>query len=87
MSRNISDSGVFIEIEPFVGLQGEKEQKLVFINSANKRVIFNVKFVRDTEQGLAFKFLDFEADGQRYQLQELRSLWGIQKTTASVIAA
>ena len=87
LSRNISDSGVFIEIEPFVGLQGEKEQKLIFINSANKRVIFNVKFVRDTEHGLAFKFLDFETDGQRYPLKELRSLWGIHKAVSSEIAA
>lgn len=73
-SRNISDSGIFIQIEPFIGLQDEKEQKLVFVNSANKRVIFNVKFVRDTEYGLAFKFLDFETGGQRYPLQELHSM-------------
>lgn len=87
MSRNISDSGIFIEIEPFVGLQSEKEQKLVFINSANKRVIFNVEFVRDTEQGLAFKFIDFETAGKRYQLEDLRSLWGIHRASASHVAA
>ena len=87
VSRNISDSGLFIEIEPFVGLQAEKEQKLVFINSSNKRVIFNVKFVRDTDNGLAFKFIDFETAGQRYPLEELRNLRGAQKMAAEHIAA
>lgn len=85
-SRDISDSGVFIEIEPFVGLQIKKEQKLIFPNSANKRVIFNVQFIRETEQGLAFRFVDFEAAGQRYELAELRNLWELHKAASHVAA-
>ena len=81
-SRNISDSGIFVDIEPFVGLQNDKEQKMVFINSANKRVIFNVQFVRETNEGLAFRFIDFEAAGERYNLKELKSLWQIHKAAS-----
>ena len=85
-SRNISDSGIFIDIEPFIGLQSEKENKLVFLNSANKRVVFNVEFIRDTEKGVAFKFIDFETGGHRYQLSELRSMWEIHKAAKHVAA-
>jgi hypothetical protein len=86
ISRNISDSGVFIDIEPFLGLQTENEHKLVFINSVNNRVIFNVKFVRDTEQGIAFQFVDYETAGVRYQIDDLRNLWQIHKSSRSIAA-
>lgn len=86
-SSDISDSGISIDIEPFVALQNDKEQKLVFINSINKRVIFNVKFVRETEHGLAFRFIDYETAGQRYQLEDLRNMWGIHKASMDHVAA
>lgn len=82
-SQNISDSGVFIQIAPFIGLESKDEQKLVFVNSANTRVVLNVRYVRSTEQGIAFEFIDYETGGIRYPLSDLRSLWNIHKTSRS----
>lgn len=82
-SQNISDTGVFVEIAPFVGLESEQEQKLVFLNSMNSRVILNVRHVRSTEQGVAFEFIDYETGGVRYPMSDLRSLWKIHKTSRS----
>ena len=86
VSQDISDNGIFIEIDPFIGLETEHEQKLVFPNSANSRVIFNVRFVRSSEHGMAFQFVDYETAGVRYPMNELRSIWNIHRSSRMAVA-
>jgi len=81
VSQDISDSGIFIEMAPSVCLETNHEHKLVFPNSANHRVVFNVRFVRSSKQGMAFQFVDYETAGIRYPINELRSIWNIHKSS------
>ncbi|MGD8484149.1 MAG: PilZ domain-containing protein [Thioalkalispiraceae bacterium] len=85
-SLDISDTGVFVDIEPYIGLETYSEQKLVFPNSANSRVVFNVRFVRKSPQGVAFHFVDYETNGVRYAMSDLRKLWLIQQDSRAAVA-
>ena len=75
LTRDISDTGVFIELRHRLRLPIGAHIKLQFLDSVRPEIAFNMKVIRDTEEGIALTFVDFELAGQRYRLEQLRDHW------------
>ena len=71
-TRDISDSGVFVLIDPVPRLPAGSHIKMHMLDSKVPALAFNMKVVRITSDGLGLKFIDFEVDGERYSIDSLR---------------
>ncbi|MDZ7660983.1 PilZ domain-containing protein [Thiohalophilus sp.] len=74
-TRDISDTGVFVELRHRLRLPIGAHIKLQFLDSARPEIAFNMKVIRENDEGVALSFVDFELDGQRYKMDELRHHW------------
>ena len=71
-TRDISDSGVFVEIYPVPKLPAGSHVKMYMLDSSLPMIAFNMKVIRSTTNGIGLKFIDFEVDGQRFTMDALR---------------
>lgn len=71
-TRDISDSGVFVELSPVPNLPIGGHIKMHMLESSAPAIAFNMKIVRVLENGLGLHFVDFELEGQRYTIDMLR---------------
>lgn len=71
-TRDISDSGVFVEIEPMKKLPIGSHLKMHMLDSRHPRIAFNMKVVRITSEGAGLAFVDYEINGQRFPMDVLR---------------
>lgn len=74
-TRDISDSGVFVEISPVPRLPHGAHIKMHMLDSRMPGIAFNMKVTRTTHDGLGLMFIDYEVDGQRYTMDTLRQLF------------
>jgi hypothetical protein len=74
-SRDISDSGVFVEVHPVPRLPNGSHVKMHMLDSAQPAIAFNMKVVRTTKHGVGLMFIDYELDGQRFSIDTLRDLF------------
>ncbi|MBI3561714.1 MAG: PilZ domain-containing protein [Gammaproteobacteria bacterium] len=74
-TRDISDSGVFVECYPVPKLPVGAHIKMNMLDSSNPEIAFNMKVVRTMRDGIALVFIDYEFGGQRYSMEELRKQW------------
>ena len=77
-TRNISDTGVFVELDHRLKLPIGAHIKLQFLDSVRPEIAFNMKVMRETDEGIALSFVDFELHGQRFQMSQLRQHWNPQ---------
>lgn len=71
-TRDISDSGVFVEIKPVPKLPTGSHLKMHMLDSRYPTIAFNMKVVRTTSEGAGLMFVDYEIDGQRFSMDALR---------------
>ncbi len=70
---DISDSGVFIELDVSPPVNVGDTLRLSFLDSAQPDTIFYSRLVRITEKGWGLNFIDCEVNGVRKQIDELRA--------------
>lgn len=74
-TRDISDGGLFITIQPVPDVKPGDEVKLLLLESANPGVIFTMRVIRKEQQGLGLQFESFEEGGRKGSIRELRKRW------------
>lgn len=78
-SVNISDTGLMLRCQDLPKLPRGAHIGLQMLDSANPGIIFNTRVIHmhDAEIGLAI--VDYEYNGVRYTLDELRRQWQISR--------
>lgn len=78
-SVNISDTGIMLHCHDLPKLPRGAHIGLQMLDSANPGIIFNTRVIhmKDSEIGLAI--VDYEFNGVRYTLEELRRQWQISR--------
>ncbi|MGD8925634.1 MAG: PilZ domain-containing protein [Thioalkalispiraceae bacterium] len=71
-TRDISDSGVFVESFPVPKLPIGSHIVMNLLDSPQPDIAFNMKVTRITKDGLGLKFIDYEINGERYSIDKLR---------------
>jgi hypothetical protein len=71
-TRDISDSGVFVVLNPVPKLPIGSHVKMYMLDSKQPDIAFNMKVVRSTGEGVGLMFIDYEFAGQRYSMDVLR---------------
>jgi hypothetical protein len=72
VTRDISDSGVFVEVKPVPKLPVGSHIKMHMLDSKQPEIAFNMKVVRTTAEGVGMMFIDYEFAGQRFPMEDLR---------------
>jgi hypothetical protein len=70
--RDISDTGVFVELKDKPQLPVGSHIKMQMLDSAMPEIVFNVKMERSDEDGIGLSFVDYELNGQRYPMESLK---------------
>lgn len=71
-TRDISDSGVFLEVYPVPKLPNGSNVKMHMLDSSLPAIAFNMKVIRVGPDGIGLMFIDYELDGQRFSIETLR---------------
>jgi hypothetical protein len=74
-TRDISDTGVFVELSEKPRLPVGAHVKMQMLDSAMPEIVFNMKVERTDDEGIALSFVDYEHDGQRHALATLKTTW------------
>lgn len=72
VTRDISDSGVFVLVNPVPKLPVGAHIKMHMLDSRQPDIAFNMKVVRSTADGIGMMFIDYEVAGQRFPIDDLR---------------
>ena len=75
LTRNISSKGVYLELPDQPQLPVGAHIRMQMLDSARPDVSFNMKVLRTDRQGLALKFVDYELEGQRFDINDLKQHW------------
>lgn len=71
-TRDVSDSGVFVEIHPVPNLPTGAHVKMQMLDSFMPQITFNMKVARTTVDGVGLMFVDYEVAGERFSMAVLR---------------
>lgn len=71
-TRDISDSGVFVEAFPVPKLPIGSHVKMNLLDSSQPNIEFNMKVARIEPDGLGLMFIDYEFNGERHTIDSLR---------------
>jgi hypothetical protein len=72
-TRDISDTGVFVELTDKPRLPVGAHLKMQMLDSALPEIVFNMKVERTDDEGIALSFVDYELDGQRHSMTSLKN--------------
>ena len=72
---DISNTGVFVKINDKPILPKGAHIKLQFLSSVYPNVIFNTRVVRVIDEGFGLVFVDYEYDGERFPMNNLKYIW------------
>ena len=72
---DISNAGVFVKLDDKPLLPKGAHIKLQFLSSVYPNVIFNTRVVRVIDEGLGLVFVDYEYDGERFPMNNLKYIW------------
>ena len=72
---DISNAGVFVKLDDKPILPKGAHIKLQFLSSVYPNVIFNMRVVRVIDEGLGLVFVDYEYDGERFPMNNLKYIW------------
>lgn len=79
-SVNVSDTGIFVHLNDVPKVPRGAHVGLQMLDSANPGIIFNTRVIHSSESGLGIAIVDYELDGMRYTLDELRRQWDVSKS-------
>ena len=75
ITGDISNNGVFVKINNKPALPKGAHIKLQFLSSVYPNVSFNTRVVRTTDEGFGLVFVDYEYDGERFPMSNLKCIW------------
>lgn len=75
VTGNISNTGVFVLLDNRPILPRGAHIKLHFLSSVYPDVSFNTRVVRVTDEGFGLVFVDYEYDGDRFAMKNLKYIW------------
>lgn len=78
-SINISDTGLYVSLANIPKVPRGAHVGLQMLDSVNPGIIFNTRVIHVSNQGLGIAIVDYELDGVRYTLDELRRQWHVSK--------
>ncbi len=76
-SRDISDAGLYVVAQNLPNLPKGAHISLQLMDSSNPFIFFNTRVVRMSNNGIGLAIVDYEVDGERFGLDELRRQWMI----------
>ena len=79
-SINVSDTGIFLRLHDVPRVPRGAHVGLQMLDSANPGIIFNTRVIHSSESGLGIAIVDYELNGRRYTLDELRRQWDVSKS-------
>lgn len=82
-SINVSDTGIFLRLSDLPKIPRGAHIGLQMLDSANPGIIFNTRVIHSSDSGLGVAIVDYELNGKRYTLDELRRQWQVSKTDMS----
>ena len=71
LTKDISNTGMFVLLNDIPHLPKGAHVRVQMPESANPDIIFNMRVVRTTNEGVGLVFVDYELDGKRYKLDRL----------------
>ena len=80
LTGDISNTGVFVVLNSKPALPKGAHIKLQFLNSVYPEVTFNTRVVRVIDEGLGLVFVDYEYEGQRFSMDDLKNFWSNKKS-------
>ena len=78
-SVNISDTGLLLHCQDLPKLPRGAHIGLQMLDSANPCLIFNTRVIHMSETEIGLAIVDYEFNGSRYTLDELRRQWQISR--------
>lgn len=78
-SINISDTGLLLRCQDLPNLPHGAHIGLQMLDSANPGIIFNTRVIHMDESQIGLAIVDYEYNGGRYTLDELRRQWHISR--------
>jgi len=78
-SINVSDTGIFLRLSDLPRVPRGAHIGLQMLDSANPGIIFNTRVIHSSESGLGVAIVDYELDGRRFTLDELRRQWQVSR--------
>lgn len=78
-SVNISDTGLLLHCHHLPKLPRGAHIGLQMLDSANPGIIFNTRVIHMHESEIGLAIVDYEYNGARYTLNELRRQWQISQ--------
>lgn len=74
-THDISNSGVFVLIQPLPNLPVGTELDMRMLNSSNSKLVFKMELARSDKLGLGLHFLGYEKNGVFQPMSELQKEW------------
>ena len=71
ITRDISNTGMFVLLNDMPHLPKGAHVRVQMPESANPDIIFNMRVVRTTSEGVGLVFVDYELDGKRHKIDRL----------------
>jgi hypothetical protein len=78
-SVNISDTGLMLRCNDLPKLPRGAHIGLQMLDSANPGIIFNTRVIHMNEAEIGLAIVDYELNGARYTLDELRRQWHLSR--------
>ena len=78
-SINISDTGLLLRCVDLPKLPRGAHIGLQMLDSANPGIIFNTRVIHMSETEIGLAIVDYELNGVRYSLNELRRQWDLSR--------
>lgn len=79
-SLNVSDTGIFLRLQDIPNIPRGAHIGLQMLDSANPGIIFNTRVIHASNSGIGVAIVDYELNGVRYTLDELRRQWAVSKS-------
>lgn len=74
-TRDLSDSGTFVDVTHPPKLPIGAHIKMHMMDSSQPQIAFNMKVVRVEKSGFGLQFIDYELNGERFTMDVLRKHW------------
>lgn len=75
IARDISNGGVFVIVQPEHEIAIGEQLQMRLLDSSDPNVLFNVQVVRHDKGGMGLMFLNFEVNGEQFEMKKLNKFW------------
>ena len=86
-SINVSDTGIYLRLQDLPNIPKGAHIGLQMLDSVNPGIIFNTRVIHYSNYGIGVAIVDYELNGVRFTLDELRRQWTVSKPDIKVTEA